>query len=330
MQIQTFKPRVASRANNTTEQTKPEQSQTKPLTERWTVDGASFSSTEALVDKLGPDFDKKAATYTYTTSAPEAPFQGSEKIKNAMGMGIYGAIGGAVGGAVVGGGLAFLSGVGSVLNGLMGGSMGSGAGTAILTVPIAIGATLGAGFAGHAGYNAQPESGERSVEGFLKVEGQEVSFYPGGRVDREVDLNAYKEATTPPLTKPTAEPQDKTKNTLKGAAVGAGLMVGAVVPVVGLGAGAVVGNQVGEAFGDKRTALAPALGTLAGVGVTAGIFGALSTWSQTGNWTVAAGLGLGLGVAGAAVGHKVFSDMANQAPSRNYGEQWWNQGSDNR
>lgn len=294
----------------------------KPHTENWQVDGLNerYDSTSALVFQ-GDRLDGRKATYTYTKEAAGAPFTSGERVKNAIGVGLQGAVGGAVGGAICGVILSFMAGVGNIMGGIMGGHV-SGVSSALLTVPTALGTLAGAGIGAASGFQATaPEAAGGSIPGTLKMRDGAVLFYPNGQVDKEVNLTEYQSAGEAPVIKPEAVETNALWDTAKGAFFGAAVVPSIVIPLVGIGAGGYIGMEAGVAL-DKRTELGRGLGLAAGVGATAATI-AIGQMSG-GGYQAAGALAGGLGVVGAVLGHKVFEARAQGTEHHQYGTQWWN------
>jgi hypothetical protein len=294
----------------------------KPYADVWLVGEESYSSTADLLASKGPQLDGTQAVYRFQTEADKAPFTSRERILNAVGGGLGGAVPGAVAGAFVAGGLLLAAGIIDVLD-MMAYGDGISVSTALVAVPTVIGAAIGATVGAKDGYALNGEAASQEIAGILKTDGEKLSFYPNGELQREVDLQAYQNAEEAKLSKPETKPQNALWNSLKGAAVGAALVPAQVIPLLGLAAPAMVGSRVGEAM-DKRTELGRGLGLFTGAALTAaGIGLANAQIVPTGKLALlAAG---GLGIAGAALGHTVFSNMADQPASLQYGQQWWNQ-----
>ena len=288
----------------------------KPLTEKWTVDTDSFTSTKDLVSK-GDALNNKSATYTYTTSADGAPFTRKEQLANAVGTAFQGATAGAIGGAVVGALISFVAGVGDILGGFMGGRM-DGVSRSLLTVPIALGTLGGAAFGAAGGWQMEAKAGESTVRGTLQTENGQVNFYPNGQVQNKVNLTEFQSAPEAPTVQGTAAESKPLVNTLKGAAIGAATVPALMIPLAGMAAGGYVGATAGAAL-DQRTALGSGLGLAVGVASTAGTIYAINTAGFAG----AAGVAAGLAVVGGAIGNAVFQGMESTPTQYASGEQWW-------
>lgn len=299
---------------------KKEQATLKPLTERWLVGEESYASTQDLVTALGQDAENVAATYVYTTDEAESPFTKSEKIKNAIGSGIHGALGGALAGACAGAIFTLIAGVGDVLGGLMGGRM-DGVANSVLTVPLALGTLAGLGVGAAKGFQADNSPTEKAVSGVLNSKSDGLAFYPGGKVDEEVDLKAFASAPTAEVETLEIPKASRLSNAAKGATAAA-LVPAMLIPLAGPFLPVLAGENAGKELGD-RTTLGSGLGALAGVGATAGIIAAISTGGVQGG-LMAAGV---LGVAGAVIQDRIRAKAPTSVEKRDYGVQWWNNSS---
>ena len=314
---------------NSQEQAQQPETQFRPLTERWEVNGESYESTAELLAGAHT-LENAEVTYHYTTEEQAAPFTKSERIKNTIGTGLMGAAAGSVVGAIGGTGLAFMAGVADIVGGFMGGRM-QGVSRAVLWVPTLAGAAIGAAIGGSQGYEVDaPEVAGGSVSGLLTNNESGSVFYPNGKVDQKVDLNSFKDAPVPELTAEQRPGSKPVWNAVKGAAAGAAFIPAQFIPLVGLFSGPVVGSMIGDTF-DDRTALGAGLGLAAGTGV------GVATWygiSQAvgqmhgANYLPLAAVATGLIAGGAALGNKYFTETNTVPAHRDFGEQWWNQKSE--
>ena len=284
----------------------------RPLQESWTVAGETYSTTEELIASVG-ELENAEATYTYQKMETPEPFTQGEKIKNAIGGGIMtGAVGAGLG--LVGSiGLTVLAGIGELATSFAG-ARANPVSNLVLAAPIFLGAAVGAGFGGVTAYSAQVESGKQSVPGLMTAKSNEVSFYPKGKVDEKVDVNAYQRATTPELTPGDEADSSPLRDSLTGAGVVAGSTI-ASVTALSFWIPTAVGANIGAKI-DNRTLLGPALGGLAGAGLTAGFWTAASA-----GYALPA---LGVAAVAGAIGTTVFTNSLNSQPAnRDYGDQWW-------
>jgi hypothetical protein len=299
----------------------------KPFQESWQIGEDIYASTADLVQANG-NLDNVEAVYRYTTEEVSAPFSRAERIKNATGDGIKGGAIGAIGGGAVGAGLAILHTAGDILGGFMGGSM-SGTSAAVITVPILIGAAIGAGVGGVNGYKAEPSVNGGEVQGLLSKTHDGTAFFPSGKVDKKVDLSTFQDAPVPDITPESTGQSKPIMNAVKGAAAGLAVLPGQFIPLAGIFGPTVIGGKVGEAL-DKRTSLGEGLGMLGGATVTGAAMYAVSQATGYGETSYLPLIGVagGLATVGAVIGDKVFTAMDTVPAHRDYGQQWWNQGSE--
>lgn len=295
-----------------TQQPKTETQQVhRPLSESWTVGEDTYSSTEELLADIG-DLQNVKATYSYQKEESPADFSHADRVKNAVGKGLLMA----AGGAAMGVGGTFLLGAvataGQLATSFAGGRPDPVSTLALLS-PIFIGGAIGAGVGGVTGYQEQVKSNIQSVPGLLTVQSGKASFYPKGKVDGKVDLNAYQASTTPD-PEPAVVHEGSYRDNLKGAAVASGL---GLVSLTGLTffVPPVVGYQLGAAL-DDRTALGRGVGLVAGAGLTAAMWGAAS------NGHLLPALGIAA-VAGAVGGGVITKALESKPAQRAYGKQWW-------
>ena len=214
----------------------------------------------------------------------------------------------------------FLGEVGDLFGAFLGGNPSSSSSS--LLGPVLVGASIGLVWSAIDGYQVDNQTAVEKVTGKLVKTGDKAAFYPGGNLDKEVDLKSYQDAPVAPVVEGRQpEPQNALKNTLKGAGIGAAC----ALPLVSYVLPTVAGVRAGQVLGDGRTSLGAGVGVIAGAAATVG---GIMAWSQLGvtGGLIAAG---GLALTGAALGHKYFSEKAKQeaAPARDFGQQWWtNQG----
>lgn len=300
--------------------TPPTPRELKPHSDSWQVGQRTFASTRDLVAHAH-ELDGQQAVYRFKEVPDPPPFTPSERLRNVVGGALTGAVAGAGAGALVGGGLTLLVGLADLLNQAITYAPGNPVTASLVLVPALAGAALGAAAGVGEGWRHEPGQPPREISGRLESEGGKLSFYPEQRLDRKVDLSAYQDAGQAAPTAP--EPQNALWNTVKGAAVGAALVPAQMIPLVGIAAPVVVGSAVGQAL-DRRTLLGEGLGVFAGAGLMVGGLGLIISGVVSPS-AVALGAAGGLGLAGAALGHKVFSSLADQErPAYQYGEQWWN------
>lgn len=294
----------------------------KPLSESWSVGEDTYASTADLLAKAG-DADSLAATYNFTTEEKPAVFSGKEKAMNAAGGAILGATAGTVVGGIAGAALGFMSELGDLANGLMGGHM-TGTSSAVVLVPLLAGAAIGAVAGGVTGGREQPEAAGGHVTGVLQKSKDGAFFYPDGKVENKVDLNAFKNAAVPELKAEQTAKSSTLKNALLGAAAGAAVLPSQFIPLVGVFGASVAGYQLGKAA-DRRTSLGAGLGLLGGAAATGGAIWTLNqAMNNGGGWPLALGVAGGMAVAGAAVGAAVMPKTEVVPAHRDYGAQWWN------
>lgn len=126
----------------------------------------------------------------------------------------------------------------------------------VALILVARGAAIGAVGGAVSGYSHPVEAQKVSgVAGRLQKKGDSLAFYPGGRVDKEVDVEAYQNAPVAPRSERSqVEKQNALLNTLKGA--GLAVTAGSVLAIShagttgGLIAAGVMG-LTGAAIGHK-------------------------------------------------------------------------------
>lgn len=301
----------------------PKSEQHKPLTESWTVNGETYQSTTELFEKMG-NAENVDAVYSYTTQDAETPFSTKERLMNMTGDALLMGAGGAALGGLAGAGLTVLSAVGGVINAIGGGRMTS-VGDGLLLIPVALGAGAGLVTGAVNGYRrAAPYREGGELSGKLSKSDDNAFFYPGGRVDKKVDLKQHEQATTPDVQPAKFGESKPFKNAALGAVGGAaGVGMSILGPVVL--ATPIAGATVGASL-ENRTTLGAGLGTAAGIATAAAtLYGVNQAWGYPGaNYLPLALLTGGMAVGGALLGDKVITGFESVPAQRDYGQQWWN------
>ncbi len=313
MQILTSPQSLASARPSVTAVSKEQpkaSAQTRPLTEKWNVDGETFQSTADLVAS-GKTYDKVQANYRYTTEETRELSTGT-RVKNAIGTGLMGAVGGAVGGAFLGALGGLMSDVANILT-----FQGGAGGSTELLIPVVGGAVIGGVWAALEGFKDKGEAAVEKITGTLSGKGESLAFYPNGRVQNEVSLGEFQTAKTPELAGKEATPVNGWKSALKGA----GLGVASTIPLVNYVAPAYLGAGIGAQL-DKGSRLGSGIGLALGAGATVGIMAATVNFGWAG---LAASAGV-MGLAGAILAPQTAKAAAAEVaqPSRDFGSQWWN------
>lgn len=316
MKVFTHAPTIASSPR--TRQNPPAQDAYHPPVDWWQL-GEDRLSTQQLLKSNQVDTTGVQASYHYKLEASD---EHSGKPRNILAAAAAGA---AVGAVTAGGGATVLAIIGEFLSILNPYSRGSGINTGFVLGAAALGAAVG-GVVGGAGMLEQGRLEDQAgtvIEGRLRSEIQpdgsnRLAFYPGGSVDRRVDVNAY--AQTDELPEVPIEPRAWWKDSLVGAGLGAALAPGTMVPLVGIFAPAAVGYQAGDALTDGE-AYGQVLGAAAGIGVTAGTIWAGNTLGLVKGFGIMAGA---TGAVGAALAPVVLPKMRQRTAEQELiSQQWW-------
>lgn len=288
----------------------------RPVKEQWVVGDKTYTDLASLMAEQ-KDLANAAATYKWTAQDKPEPFTLKEKFLNAGGNALMGAGGGALAGAgfaAVGG---FFKGLDSALGAFATHQPMRGTSVDFMT-PMLICGGVAAAVGALVGFGGSPENESGEVRGKLSIGDGKAEFFPKGRVENRVDLQAFADSPVPEVSPEIKAESQPVKNAIIGATAGAATVPGAMIPLLGLVIPAGVGSLAGTSL-DQRTSFGGAAGIAAGFGVTAATFAALGadTWAPMG------ALAGGLAVGGALFGDKIITGMNSRPAQRNYGEQWW-------